>query len=234
MAGPASILREIHRLRRHAKDLQTETERIPGRLKAQQNKVHKQEENLREAQESLKKLKVAVHEKEGTLRATHQAIAKHQKQLNEAVSNKKEYDALQSEIAAEKQTQRRLEDEILEGMAETEDRTNQLPELEKALQRAREECAQFEKESRTRQASLTEQLQQAQAQLKEVEAALPADIRPQYDRLLQARGEDAMAGLQNRSCQACYTEITGQMYNELLSGHFVMCKNCGRLLYLPE
>lgn len=233
MPGPAAILREIHRLRRHAKELQTEIDRLPQRLKAQQNKVARQEETQRETQETLKKTKVKTHDKEVTLKTTHQQIAKHQKQLNEAAS-KKEYDALQAEINADKQKCQKLEDEILEAMAETEGRTAQLPELEKSVKQAKEEAAQFEREASARQASLSEQLQQALQQLKEVEATLPADVRPQYERLVGHRGEDAMALVQDRVCAACYTEITAQMSNELFIGQFVLCKNCGRILYLPE
>jgi len=234
MAGPAAILREIHRLRRHAKDLQTEINRLPLLLKAQQNKVARQEEIQRETQENLKRLKVTAHDKEVTLRTTHQQIAKHQKQLNEA-AGKKEYDALQAEIAADRKKCQQLEDEILEGMVQTEEKTAQLPELEKAVKRTREECAQFERDAQGRQASLAEQLQQVQQQLKEVEATMPENIRQQYDRLINAKGEDAMSAVQGRTCTACNTEITAQMYNDLqLTGQFVLCKSCGRILYLPE
>ena len=39
MPGPGSILREIHRLRRHIKDLEGKIESGPRQLKAQQNKI---------------------------------------------------------------------------------------------------------------------------------------------------------------------------------------------------
>ena len=43
MVSSASILREIHRLRRHAKNLQDEIERLPRLLRAQQVKAARQE-----------------------------------------------------------------------------------------------------------------------------------------------------------------------------------------------
>ena len=140
MAAPGAILRELHRLRRHAADLQTEIERGPRTLKTQQARVGKHEDLLREGHELLKRLKVGMHEKEVSLKTKNQQIAKHQKQLNEATS-KKEYDALQAEISADKRACQRLEDEILDLMAEGETRTAQLPELERAVQRAKEEAA---------------------------------------------------------------------------------------------
>ncbi|HEV3255602.1 MAG TPA: hypothetical protein VG013_01855 [Gemmataceae bacterium] len=233
MAGPGTILRELHRLRRHARDLQAEIERGPRTLKAQQAKVGKQEEWLRDGQEALKRLKVGMHEKEVSLKSKLQQIAKHEKQLNEA-TGKKEYDALQAEIASDKRAYQRLEDEILDIMAETETRTGQLPELERAVQRAKEEAAKVVEDIQARRNDLTERLNEVHKQLKEVETSLPADVKAQYDRMLSARGEDALSSVQGRTCTACYTDITAQNYNELLQGQFVLCKTCGRMLYLPE
>src|SRR5437667_12663744 len=101
MASTAELMREIHRLRRFARDLKEQIDRAPVQLKAQKNRATRQEDAACDNQEAIKKLKVTVHEKEVTLKTTHGQIAKHQKQLNEAAS-KKEYDALQSEIAADR------------------------------------------------------------------------------------------------------------------------------------
>jgi len=233
MPGPGAIMRELHRLRRHATDLQNEIERGPRTLKSQQTKVSKQEELLRDGHDSLKRVKVGMHEKEVSLKTRLQQIAKHEKQLNEA-TGKKEYDALQAEISADKRACQRLEDEILDLMAEGETRTAQLPELERGVQRAREEAARVIEDVQTRRNELTDRLNEVHKQLKEVEASLPADVKAQYDRMLQARGEDALSSVQGRTCTACYTDITAQNYNELLQGQFVICKTCGRMLYLPE
>ena len=94
--------------------------------------------------------------------------------------------------------------------------------------------AEYEQNAKVREASLTEQLAQAQKQLQEVEATLPEDVRPQYQRQVALRGEDALAPVQGRTCVACYTDITAQNFNELLMEQFVVCKSCGRILYLAD
>src|SRR5262245_18304635 len=101
MSGPGDLFREIHRLRRYAQELQEQIDRVPRQLKINQAKVTRQEDLRREGQEAVKHLRVATHDKEVSLRTTHQQIAKHQQQLNKAES-KKEYDALQAEIAQER------------------------------------------------------------------------------------------------------------------------------------
>jgi len=233
MSGPAVLFREIHRLRRFAHELQEQIDRLPRQQKAQQAKVARQEEILRQAQDALKHLKVEIHSKEGTLKATHTQIAKYQKQLNGAES-KKEYDALQHEINDARSVCERLEEEILNGIAETEEKTAQLPELENAVRQAKEEHAQFEAGIQERLTSYRTQLAETQTQLHEKEMGIPANIRTQYERDIAAKGHDAMSRIEGRSCAACYTEITAQQYNELQQELFVVCKSCGRILYLPE
>jgi predicted nucleic acid-binding Zn-ribbon protein len=233
MPGPAAILRKLHHLRRNASDLRDEINRGPLTLKSHQAKVAKREENVRESQEAVKRLKVTIHEKEGELRAKNQQIEKHQRQLNEA-AGKKEYDALKAEIAADKQTVAKLEDEIIDLMTEMETRAAHLPELQQEVDRAKKESAKVVDDIQTRRNQLTDRLNEVHQEIKAAEDSLPADLRPQYDRLVAARGEDALAGVQGRTCLACYTEITAQQNHELGQQQFVLCKSCGRMLYLAD
>jgi predicted nucleic acid-binding Zn-ribbon protein len=232
MSGAATILREIHRLRRHAVELQGRVEQGPRMLRAQQGNVTKKEEALRQAQDEIKKLKVAIHEKEVSLKTRNQQIVKHEKQLNQA-AGKKEYDALKLEIETDRKEVPKLEDAILDAMAEVEDKTARLPEWEKALQQAKADLAAYERDSGARLAALAEEREKVLRQLAEIEASIPPDVREPYDRITKVRGEDALAAVVDRTCSACYTEITAQGYNELLAERFVLCKSCGRILYLP-
>src|ERR1700759_4302610 len=99
MPGIGETFREIHRLRRFVRDLQQEVDRGPIQLKARRNVAAKIAEAYQTAQDELKKIKVAVHEKEGALRATHTQIAKYEKQLDD-INDKKQYDALKHEISS--------------------------------------------------------------------------------------------------------------------------------------
>src|SRR4051794_18026630 len=121
MSAPGTILRELHRLLKHAKELQTKIDQAPKSLQAQQTKLRKQEEALHAAQDALKKLKVHTHEKEVLIKTKRQQIAKYEKQ-KENITNKKEFDALKHEIAGEEAAISQLEDEILAEMEEAEQR----------------------------------------------------------------------------------------------------------------
>jgi uncharacterized protein len=233
MSGPAVLFREIHRLRRFAHELQEQIDRIPRQQKIQQGKVAHQEEMLRQAQDAIKHLKVEIHSKEGSLKSLHTQIAKYQKQLNGAES-KKEYDALQHEINDAKTACEKLEEEILNGIADSEEKTAQVPVLEKAVRQAKEEHVKFEAGIQERLTGHQTRLTETQQQLQEQETAIPANLRSQYNRDVAAKGYDAMSSVEGRSCAACYTEITAQQSNELQQELFVVCKSCGRILFLPE
>lgn len=233
MPGSGVILREIHRLRRHAKDLTGQIEQGPRQVKAQKASIVRQEEALKKAQDELKQLKIKTHDKEVSLQATEDQIRKYEKQLNDIIS-KKEYDAIKHELATCRAGQAKLEDEVLQGMMDSEELQAKIREMEKALAQARVQAAQLEGALETRQADLGRQRDAVVRQLAEVEATLPVDNKPLYDRLIASQGEDAMSGVANRVCLACYTEITAQNFNDLSAGKFLLCKSCGRILYLPD
>ena len=45
---------------------------------------------------------------------------------------------------------------------------------------------------------------------------------------------DGMAVVHDRICDHCHTEITVGSQFELEQEKFVLCRSCGRILYLPE
>src|SRR5437868_11749319 len=93
MATPADILKEIHRVKRHIKDLEAKLEQGPKAHKAHQLKVAGAEDVLLKTHDVSKHLKVKIHEKEVSVKAALQSIDKLEKT---PVSNKKEYDALRA------------------------------------------------------------------------------------------------------------------------------------------
>jgi predicted nucleic acid-binding Zn-ribbon protein len=233
MAGLTALLRELHRIHRQVRDLREHIDLLPSQLKSQKAKVTRHEQALVEGQNSLKQLKVTIHDKEITLKETQQQIGKFEGQLNTATSMK-EYKALQTEIGNARKLCSQLEDEILLAMTETDERKAALPGLEQAAQNARQELARFEAEAAQKQANVSNELNNVMAQLKEAEKSLPEDVRPQYERLVTALGAEALVPVRDRTCTNCSTGITAQNYNDLMRDRFLLCKSCGRIFYLPE
>ncbi len=231
MPGPAVTLKELHRLRRHIEDLDEKIAEAPRKLSIQQKRLANQEDALKAAQEHLKHLALQIRDKEGSVKATQTQIKKYEKQFDEA-ANKKEYDALKSEIAQEREHISKHEDEILAMMTETEEKAAQLPEVEKMTAKARADFAQFQKDLQELLERMAADKTRSLEELKATEATLSEDVRPQYDRMIAGKGIEALAGLRGRICSACYTEITSEMIRMIKSEMFIQCKNCGRMLYI--
>jgi predicted nucleic acid-binding Zn-ribbon protein len=233
MPGPMALLREIHRHKVHAKDLSTEIDRGPRTLKTHQDKVAKAEAAQAEAADAIKKLKLGIAEKELLLKTKQGLIEKYGNQLNSA-SSPKEYQTLKQEIVSERTSITKLEDEILEHMSEIEVRSGRLPDFQKEVEAVKSVTSRLKDDIMTRRNELTAQLAEVHKKIKELEAQLTDEAKEKFDRLSQAKGEDALSALNGKTCTACYTEITSEMYNHLIQERFVLCKNCDRILYLPE
>jgi predicted nucleic acid-binding Zn-ribbon protein len=234
MPGPAAILREVHRLRSHIHELDTRTEQAPRSLKTQQLRLANQEETLKKAQDALKHVKMKIHEKEVSIKASQQQVDKYERQLKEQITSKKEYDALTAEIKSARATIGKLEDETLAALTESEEQAAKLPAVEAAAKKARADFVQFEKDHQEKLQRYADEKKKALDELKTVEESIPEEVRVDYNRLIKSKGADAFAGVANRICAACYTEVTPQMTNDLVQGAFVVCKNCGRMLYLDN
>jgi predicted nucleic acid-binding Zn-ribbon protein len=234
MSTPISItLKELHRLRKHLRDLQAEIDRGPRVMKIQQQKLAAEEQAHKDAYETLKRVKLRQKDDEVELKATEQRLLKLQADMNMAAS-KKEYDAKQSEIDQATARKGQLEDSILAAMTEIEERTADLPNVEQRWAAAQQEFEQYKLEARERLERMLADQKATQDELAETEKRLPPDVRPQYDRLVRSYGADALAAVVGRSCQHCRTAITEQQRLNLLGGAFMTCSQCARILYLVE
>jgi predicted nucleic acid-binding Zn-ribbon protein len=230
MAGPGPVLKEAHRLRQHIQTLETRTAQAPRQLQVQKAKLQTAESNLKQAQDELKQLKVKIHDREVTVKATFQQVAKWEKQ-RETVENKKEFEALNHEMADAQARIKALEDEVFELMTLVDDKTAALPGIESITNQIRSEVAQFEKDYDERLAKLEAERAAAAAELAAVDAQLPEEIVPLYQKALKGRGADALAAIEGRVCTVCNTELTPQNASEVKRGMFVLCKSCGRIMY---
>src|SRR5262249_34537809 len=131
----SEVFRSIHRLRRHARDLQAEIDRAPLQLKARQAFVAKQAKALQDGRDALKKTQVTIREREADLKAAHQQVARYRTQLND-VTDKKQFDALKHEISETESRLSGLEESILGGMSQADEESANVPVLEAAAKKA--------------------------------------------------------------------------------------------------
>ncbi len=228
-----SSLRDLHLIHQRIARLRDQLDRGPRQLEAKRKLLASRSESLENARADLRALKVHDHGKETERKAMDGRIAQLQLQINTAKSNK-EYTTLMSEKDTATKARGVIEDQILEDMMKEEVRTQEIQATDKEVARLTQELAELERTVTQQGADAAQKLQDAEAQLAAAEQALPGDARDVYRRLVERRGSDSLASVSNATCTGCYTGITPQMQTQVAIGELVVCKSCGRILYLED
>ncbi len=226
-----SILRECHRLRRHLRDLKEEIDRGPRVLKAQQARLAAEEQEHKDAYEIIKRLKLRQKEDEGSLKVVEANLDKLGTKAM-TVTTMKEMEAVKHETEQANAKKGLLEDAILGAMTEIEERTANLPNVEKKWKDAQAEFTQYQVDAKERMERMLEDRSLSESELTRRETELPNDMRDQYERLIKAHGPDGLAGVKGTVCGQCRSVIGESRFFELEAGKFVLCPVCGRGLYL--
>jgi uncharacterized protein len=233
MSVNAAALRELHRIHQQLADLGDRLDRGPKQVRARTALVAQAEEQLAKAQADIKAARVALDQKQLQLKTGEGKIIDLKVKLNQSNTNR-EYQAFRDQIAADEMANSVLADEILEAMEKVDVMKAGLPEHERNVAKAKDELAKLQQQIRAEEDSLKTDTKRLEEELKTAENALPDDFRDVYKRVIKAKGEDAMASVEGGSCGGCYQQLTTNMLNEINMGRVVLCKSCGRVLYLPE
>jgi predicted nucleic acid-binding Zn-ribbon protein len=202
-------------------------------VKARQANVAQQEALLIAAQDRVKDAKKILDHKQLDLKTSEQKIVDYRVKLNGASSNR-EYQTLVEQIAAAEMANSVLADEILEGMDKIDQLAVQVKEAETALAAVKNDLLKYRDSVAAESAIVQGDITRLEAELAEAEKNLPATLKDDYRRVIQGKGAEGMASVEDMVCQGCGQQITLNMQNDLLLSRPIFCKSCGSLLYLAE
>jgi len=229
----SEIMRTLHRIHTQLSDLRGRIAAGPRQIAAYTAQVEAAEAGRTGVQDDVKKAKMAADQKQLQLKSAESKIHDLNGKLNACKTNR-EYQTLTEQIAADRMATKVLEDEILEALERIDTVKRTLPTAEAAVEAARKVLGDTKGRVAAEATQLDSEVQRLLRELETTERDLPADVRDLYDRAIKNKGEEGLAPLDGESCGGCFRQITGNMYSELLVGKVVMCRSCGRLLYLPE
>lgn len=232
MSPTSAGMKQLHDLRLKLREISDELERGPRQIAVRKQAVDKKKEQIEALRNKLKQMKVSADQKNLQLKTSEARIYDLNGKLNVAANNR-EYEALQSQIAADTMAKSVLEDEILEALEKVDGIQIEVKKAELEATGLESDLQKLNAEVQAREAGLKEQAAALQAQVSDAEKILPPDIIPQYRRLVQAYGADALSPVINKSCSECYVSVTAQLYLELKAGKVKFC-TCGRLLYAAD
>jgi predicted nucleic acid-binding Zn-ribbon protein len=229
-ATPGKILSRLHELRTREFDLSEALGRLPRQLVVHQGKLNKATKLRDENSARLKQLQVDHRAKESQIKQLTQHIEKLETQ-RAGLSTPKEFEAIDHEVAHERNQIAGLEDEILITLDEIEQRTGKGPELEAAITAAKNDLTEFEKNQPSIKKDLENDLASIRKQLAEEEPGLPREHAATYQRILAKQGHEAFSKVEERVCLACRTTIDMQSAGKVRRGEFLLCPGCGRMLH---
>jgi hypothetical protein len=233
MSVTAIALRELHRIHQQLSDLQDRVERGPKQIRAHEANVEKIKARNEEARERVQQLKMAIDRKQLDLKTGEQKVVDLKVKLNGANSNK-EYQMLTEQIAAAEMAGSVMADEVLEAMEKLDLLTAVFKESEQAVAVGSQELEKTRQAIEQSAASLRSEIGRLEASLSQAEAALPTDVKSDYQRIVRGKGAQGLAAVEDGVCDGCGQQITLNMQNELMLSRPVFCKSCGCLLYLSE
>jgi uncharacterized protein len=222
-------LKEIHDLREKLEEVTQLLDQGPRQIAAKQTTINSRRTELDAQRLKLKQLKVASEQKSLQLKSNEDRIRDLESKLH-AVSSNREYDALRTQIAADKMANSVLEDEIIEALERVDTMYADVTQADEGIVRVETELKAFTSTVSEREPSLRQQIEELTVKVGNVESVLPPEVIPVYRRLVAAYGAKALAPVKDRACGSCYIGLTSQTVVELKSGKIKFC-TCGRLMY---
>ena len=229
----SQLLRRLHRIHQQRSDLQSQARRGPMQVKAVQASVDASAGEVEAATALLKKTRMVSDEKHLQLQTREAHVSDLERRLNEAATNK-EFTLLKEQIAADEQANSVQNDEIFEILERIDMLEEQLTAVKQKHTEVEAEAAKRIGEVEDRQKRVAIDIDRIEVQLEETEADIPASVKADYKRLLEARGDEALAPIDNESCGGCYQTLTTQVANQIMLSKLTYCPNCNAMLYMPE
>ena len=189
----------------------------------------------------LRQLQSAGANFEGEMKRLHARMASIREQMDSAQTNK-EYKAFLTEVNTIKAERDRQETSALEQMSKAEEIRRQLDELQKSRTERERVQAVATSERDQRAAEINDKLTDLKGQRESLAKDLPKDALQVFERLIQTRGDEAMAHIEEVDrkrheyhCGACMMALPIEAVNGLLvSGKLTKCASCQCILYIEE
>jgi uncharacterized protein len=224
-------LMELQTVDRQLQELEQSLSSIAGRVDQLRNEIQINQAELDRLSEQDKEITASRKKSERELAEGEVRIRNKRMRLT-LVRNDKELQALTHEVETLKETNQRLEGEVLASMEGAEARTARIKELTETIAKGRVDLTAAEKEIADEVEELKGNIAKTRKAREKVAENVEPSLLSRYQMIFNRRGGVAVALAKGGTCQACRMRLPPQLYNEiqrLQKIHF--CPNCQRVLY---
>jgi hypothetical protein len=225
---------EVQQLDQQVAELTALIDSLPKQIQTLQAQlddfIHAHEERKKRLAANLKERK----DLEGDIKSIQEKITRHKDQLYQVKTND-QYRAMLKEIEGEEANIRKIEDQVLEKMIESEEIQQHVQEAAARLDGEKARVAAEIKRLQDERQKDVDERERLQTRRKEVAGTLSDSVLELYERIRSYRPGPAVAEVRDGLCTACNIQLRPQVYNEVRTGQAVMtCENCSRIQYYIE
>jgi uncharacterized protein len=227
-------LMDLQTIDRQLQELEQSLTSIAGRVDQLRGEILLYQTELDRLSEQDKEITAARKKAERELAEGEVRIRNKRMRLT-LVRNDKELQALTHEIESLKETNQRLEGELLTAMDGADVRTARIKELSEAIAKGRVDLTAAEKEIAAEVEELKSNIGKHRKSREKVAENVDASLLARYQMIFSRRAGVAVALAKGGTCQGCRMRLPPQLYNEIqkhLQIHF--CPNCQRVLYYED
>ncbi len=233
------VLRALLDLQEVDQDLhrvQAELKRLPAELARRRTELDRLAAQVAEKRQQAKTVRVRVKELEDQATMARQRQRKTENELSQSRADVQLLAFYDHQIKTLKKEVGAAEDEALRLLEEVERHEAQAAELQARVDAEEKLFAELSAGiQREIAAAEATRARLAAERQKRVSSSVPPEALSDYDRLLQARGGQALAQLDGRQCQACYMEVPTNLALRVSRGtELVRCPSCDRIFYLAD
>ena len=222
---------ELQRLDTAIAELEAEVEGLPRKIAQVESTLSEHIQAVEASKARLAENQRGRRKRESDISAHREKISKYKGQVFEVKTNE-QYKALLHEIEFHETEIRKLEDDMLSEMIDSESLEKDLREAEQSLTVERTRTEKEIAEARERQKKDESELGSARRARAEVQARLSLPLYETYERVAKFRNGIGVAEVLNGTCGACHVRLRPQAYAETrLKTQIVTCESCGRILY---
>ncbi len=222
---------ELQKLDDTIRSLVGEIQSLPAKIAGIESHLSEQVAKVQADQKKLAENLRARRKRENDIAVLREKISRHKDQMLEVKTNE-QYRALLHEIEFHETAIRKLEDEILIEMIESESLEKQLREAQQNLTVERSRSQEEIRAAEQREQEDADKLRAAEARRKEAQSLLDPDIYLTYERIASLRKGLAVTEVHNGACGGCHVCLRPQAYNDVRTNEQILnCESCGCILY---
>ena len=233
MGNSVQALRAPQEIDKDLFRVNSELERLPGELERRQATLDNVKVVLEDKRKGIMESQVKVRELEDGVEVQQQRIRK----LEKETMNNPDVSVVEACRYEIRNLRRQVDEAEREQLIHMEGIERAKIEIHKIEERLSSELEVFEQYSQNVESELSVAKTKQEDLQGKREARMSSDLDPQtlelYERLLVARGGEALAVLDGGVCQSCYMQVPPNLTIQLARGdRVIQCSSCDRIMYL--